>query len=381
MENITENNTFQADNSETIVNERAKEPLRSVNIKTQFDIFDTALACILFIVFNVLFSLALKYLNIKVERGSFGLFFLQALVEIVFAVAAAVVVITRKRNLILDTGMKNKVSGKLVALCLCVSVVSLACFGQLTNVFVEFLYLCGYKSILGDIQIATLAQYIGYAISSCAIAAFCEELLFRGVILSGLRKFGMRIAVIISALIFMLMHGNAEQTVHQFIIGLVVGYAFFATGNLWIGFFIHAFNNLIPITEVYLISLFPSSASDAAASGTTIGFGTVLIQLIFALLFAWAGLYFIKLLMKVIIKENTKLNGTKGENKAVIEIVIDGTEQNVEISIDGEPATNENTEKKCEKPKISAATITMFSLAGLYLVVEWILALVSGFLI
>jgi hypothetical protein len=46
--------------------------------------------------------------------------------------------------------------------------------------------------------------------------------LFRGVILSGFRKYGFKVTVFFSALIFMIMHGNAEQTIHQFIVGIIL---------------------------------------------------------------------------------------------------------------------------------------------------------------
>ena len=77
--------------------------------------------------------------------------------------------------------------------------------------------------------------YLIYIIISCVTPAVCEEILFRGTIASGLKEKGFKIALFGSAIIFTLMHGNPEQTVHQFIIGLVVGYIFLKTGNIWLG--------------------------------------------------------------------------------------------------------------------------------------------------
>ena len=373
---------------ENNVNTNSREKLM-MHGKTNFDIFDSALACIMFIVISLVFTYSFKFSGIKVKSGSFGYFLLQALLEATFAVAAMVVVWTRKKNALTDTGMKNKVNGRIVGVCFCISLLAIFGFGSLTNVFMELLTVLGYSSILGNINIANLAQYFGYIISSCVIAAFCEEFLFRGVILSGFRKFGLRVAVLCSATIFMLMHGNAEQTIHQFIIGALIGYIFFMTNNLWIGFFIHMFNNLIPITEAYLITLVDSNkvatAAESAAETATvnIGLGTVIIDLIFALAFAWAGLYFIKMLIKILIKENEKINGVKNANDAVTSIVVDGSEQAVEMSIDDTVIVDETGGEVtvCEKPKISRAAVILFVLSGLYLVYTWMINTIAGFLI
>ena len=97
---------------------------------------------------------------------------------------------------------------------------------------------------------------------------------------------------------------------------------------------------------------------------------------------AWAGFYFLKMILNKIFKENEKLNGEKAEGDVVTSIKVDGENKEVEMSIDGVPATSqdENTLLKEEKPKISGGTIAMFSIAGFYLVLEWILGTISLFM-
>ena len=80
--------------------------------------------------------------------------------------------------------------------------------------------------------------------------------------------------------------------------------------------------------------------------------------------------------------EDEKLNGENTVGDVVTSIKIDGENKEVEMSIDGVPATSqdENTLLKEEKPKISGGTIAMFSIAGFYLVLEWIVNTVSRFM-
>lgn len=358
------------------------KPVGKLLKEEPFEIFDSALACVLFIAFNILFVMVVRATKIMSSGSAIVSFIVQALVEAVFAVAAWTVAYSRKKSIVYGAGMNKKVNWKIVGWCFLASLVSLIGFGNLTNVFLEFLQYFGYSSILGNIEINTFWQYLGYVISSCAIAAFCEELLFRGVIESGFKKWGIKVAVGFSALIFMLMHGNAEQTVHQFIVGVIVGYVFYKTNNLWLGVLIHAFNNFIPITQAYLLSFIETT--ETVSTTATIGLGTILIDLVIAVAVAWAGFYFISLILKQIIKENDKINKQETEEN-LASIKVDGDEQSVEISIDGGEVIEGEEYKtasatKPEKPKVPAAAIVMFTIAGMYLIGEWLIYTIYGFL-
>lgn len=347
--------------------------------KEGFTIFDSSLACVMFILMTNLFTVVLKATGIRLVGGTFAYYLIHALSELTFAVSAVLVVYMRKKNLVLDTGMKNKVNGKMAAWCLLASFVSLLGFGNLTNVFIEILTYCGYSSILGNIELNNFGQYIGMIFSSCLVAGFAEELLFRGVIQSGFKKWGIRVSVGASALIFMLMHGNAEQTVHQFIVGVIIGYVFYKTNNLWIGVLIHSFNNFIPITQAYLLTITTPEVLEAEQTVVNLTIGTILIDLIIALITAWAGLYFLKLIFKKIFEENEKLNGKQETNENLTSIKVDGDETHVEMSIEG-AVVSETQEMIVEnKPKISKGAIVLFVLSGLYLVGTWLLYTMLGF--
>lgn len=80
------------------------------------------------------------------------------------------------------------------------------------------------------------------------IAPVCEELVFRGALLTGLtKKFGVIPSVILSGLAFSLMHMNPEQTVYQFFMGCVCAYLAICSGSVLCPMIVHACNNLIAI--------------------------------------------------------------------------------------------------------------------------------------
>lgn len=94
-----------------------------------------------------------------------------------------------------------------------------------------------------------LYELIFEFISLCLIPGFCEELLFRGAILSNLLPFGKGKAIFISALLFSLMHGNAFQIFYTFVAGLFLGLVYEKTKSIWNCVLIHIANNFLSYTE------------------------------------------------------------------------------------------------------------------------------------
>jgi len=79
---------------------------------------------------------------------------------------------------------------------------------------------------------------------SSVAAPIVEELLFRGYILRTLRPYGRRFAIIGSALLFGLSHGNLLQLPYACIAGLVLGYLAAEYSIGW-AIVLHVFNNLV----------------------------------------------------------------------------------------------------------------------------------------
>ena len=81
--------------------------------------------------------------------------------------------------------------------------------------------------------------------------AFAEEFLFRGVIYGNLRPFGKTQAILISSVLFALMHQNIGQFFYTFVGGVAMAIMYELTGNIWCSILYHMFNNeLAVLTEV-----------------------------------------------------------------------------------------------------------------------------------
>lgn len=78
------------------------------------------------------------------------------------------------------------------------------------------------------------------------MAPLFEEIVFRGIIQKGLINKGLKpkTAIIISAVIFGLVHGNPWQFVGAVLLGSVLGLVYYKTKSLLLPILLHAFNNL-----------------------------------------------------------------------------------------------------------------------------------------
>ncbi|MBE6899490.1 MAG: CPBP family intramembrane metalloprotease [Ruminococcaceae bacterium] len=93
----------------------------------------------------------------------------------------------------------------------------------------------------------TLPAFIIYCLSLTVLPAFIEEIIFRGIVMQSLRRFGDIFALVASSLIFGIFHLNLIQMPYAFILGLCIGYFVMRTGSLWVAVIIHLVNNSVAV--------------------------------------------------------------------------------------------------------------------------------------
>ncbi len=133
--------------------------------------------------------------------------------------------------------------------------------------------LFGYSDFMSEMtgeMMATMAPYeivLNFIVLS-VVPGFCEEFLFRGAILSNLRPFGRTNAVIISAVLFALMHQNAGQLLYTFAAGIVLGLVYEYTGSIWNCTILHLLNNFVSVVQTAV--LYKHGETEYAATVLTI---------------------------------------------------------------------------------------------------------------
>lgn len=85
------------------------------------------------------------------------------------------------------------------------------------------------------------------------LAPICEEIVFRRLVINKmLSAYSMHTAVIVSALLFAIAHGNITQGFYTFLMGILLGYLYIKTKSLLMCIIAHFINNLIAVVEMYV---------------------------------------------------------------------------------------------------------------------------------
>lgn len=122
-----------------------------------------------------------------------------------------------------------------------------------------------FSSGFEDVTIKGAPQIFMSIMSMSVVPAIVEEIAIRGVLLQPLRRYGDKFAIVASALIFSMLHGNMVQIPYTLFAGIYFGYIAVATGSLWPTIVLHFLNNMFST----VITIVSSNASDAAANAVT----------------------------------------------------------------------------------------------------------------
>lgn len=112
--------------------------------------------------------------------------------------------------------------------------------------------------IIPDIPFATdPTEYIVLLFVIAGSAGICEEILFRGFLLRAYEGFGMWRGILISAMLFSILHLNIQNLLAPFFLGLVLGFVVYKTNSIFAGILGHFINNAISVTWGYVIMSLP----------------------------------------------------------------------------------------------------------------------------
>ncbi len=213
------------------------------------------LGIILFILFENLVSLALSYLIIFfpslrsiVTDSVFNYLFSAAVTLIGFIVGGIFVIKLQKRKVseIIEFNRPNKHFLPLIFIGMGVCMLA----NIITSVFGSLL---PFEPKMPEIETPTsISGIVIYIITTSFLPAFTEEFFFRGVIYGSLKKFGKVVAVVVSSILFSLIHGNLVQIPFAFIVGLILGFITAEADSIWPAVVVHFLNNFMSGVITYV---------------------------------------------------------------------------------------------------------------------------------
>ena len=152
------------------------------------------------------------------------------------------------------SGVRNVSPWYLYIIAAVLGILCVFLFNPIISLWEQLLSLIGYD-ISGELPMPldSVGMLILAIFAVALIPAICEEFLYRGLVLNGLRKYGVWVSVLTSALLFSLMHMNLQQLPYTFILGVIFGLIVYYTRNIWLSIIMHFLNNATAILIIYFI--------------------------------------------------------------------------------------------------------------------------------
>ena len=133
----------------------------------------------------------------------------------------------------------------LLALTIQIGLLSLS---ELNALFLKFLERFGYEDVGITLPNMDGFGFVGVLVVVALVPAVFEEIMFRGVLLKGLKGFGETDAVLLCGALFALYHQNPAQTLYQFCCGAAFALVAIRSGSILPTVLSHFLNNALILT-------------------------------------------------------------------------------------------------------------------------------------
>lgn len=172
------------------------------------------------------------------------------IITVALSMVVFFVLLERKENFKLNLLANVSIQGMVIAICCSILFYFLLDKG-LDPIF-ESIFPMSKENYQQTIQ-SIISSPIVSLIDFCIFAPILEEFLMRGFILNGLSvNYGIIVALLISSILFALLHFNIAQIIPSFICGIILGLIYLYTGSILSCIFAHMGYNFISYIMIIL---------------------------------------------------------------------------------------------------------------------------------
>lgn len=151
------------------------------------------------------------------------------------------------------TTYNKKAAASLVMFLAPVVLISTIIINLISSIFQDAVGIT-FESGLEDMAVEGPLSAVVLTFTLAVIPAIVEEFCIRGVVLQPLRRYGDKFAIVMSAAIFSILHGNMVQIPYTLVAGIYFGYLCVATGSLWPSIILHFINNMFSVIQLVVLS-------------------------------------------------------------------------------------------------------------------------------
>lgn len=165
---------------------------------------------------------------------------------IAMAIGAVLLYVWKKREFCLQTiWQKEKPMTASAFFSIAAIFIGVQAVAQVLAIVLEWFFNLFGLSILDALESASVVEdTVSMFLYAAIFAPIGEEILFRGLLLRMLQKYGKKFAILATAFLFGIFHGNIIQTPYAFLVGLVLGYVTVEYSVVW-AIVLHMINNMV----------------------------------------------------------------------------------------------------------------------------------------
>ena len=215
----------------------------------------------------------------------------------------------------------KKISAKAVLISIGIGVIVYFLNVFVATFFNVLLAFFGYSSTSSSITLSSYPfwLFLVNVLVSAVLPGICEETAHRGLLLKGLSGHGQRFALIMSSLLFGLMHMNIDQFFYATLIGILVGYLALICDSIYPAMIIHFMNNFLSTFAGY------SSFNNLGFEKIINGFNAVLqrsfiLGFLLIAVFVVGLAFLLKILIKMLFRETTVKNMANLQERLIRQI-------------------------------------------------------------
>ncbi|MEW9082810.1 lysostaphin resistance A-like protein [Caldanaerobacter subterraneus] len=174
--------------------------------------------------------------------------------EIVFVLIPVIVYLLIKRYDVKYVLRLNPLKSEFVLLLVLIAIASWGVSGFLAILTNYFLSKLGKVPVMQIPPAQDLNELIIQLIIFGLVAACCEEIFMRGLVMRSFEMRGSIKSVVITAILFAMLHLNVQNFLSILFLGTILGYVVYRTDSIFAGMIVHFTNNAISTILSYFIS-------------------------------------------------------------------------------------------------------------------------------
>ncbi len=153
-----------------------------------------------------------------------------------------------------DTQLNGKINWKVVTISFGIGLLAFFVNIAISTLFNGIISFFGYSQPVTDGTSSNYvplfpdwASFLIQLVTVAVLPGFCEEFLHRGILLNGLKDIGIKKAIVISSLMFGLLHFNINQFFYAFVLGMLMALVAVVSKSIYPAIIIHFTNNAISV--------------------------------------------------------------------------------------------------------------------------------------